>query len=285
MRKLNFHKLIAVFFVIALIAVLSSACTVLGSGCILRDIIYDNDEETKDDKVKNFYTFEENNTLEVIVSENEKFILYFPANETYIHEQTGEPWHSGYGEWIKDGVAIPVSVMEEPEDNGHIFFKANFENYEYRGLWVYYNAEYAEYFKCEESLPDPLASATGCPIAMIINDSNNPTMKRWDSPGASSTHGDWEDEIITVACSTYSRSGNDKWNYVDDDYWSFTHWEENEEVIYSCEKWNFSFNAKTGIGEWNVNGTTVPIMITFKKREYLMQIYNTDTGDRILSAV
>jgi len=26
-------------------------------------------------------------------------------------------------------------------------------------------------------------------------------------------------------------------------------------------------------------------MITFKTREYLMQIYNTDTGDRILSAV
>jgi len=273
MTRSYFSRLIICIYILILVAMSLSSCTIVDTRCVFDNYVHNE----KPKKPINTFTFEENNTLEVIVSENEKFILYFPANETYIHEQTGEPWHRGYGEWIKDGVAIPVRVREEPEDDDRIIFDANETNYEYRGFEISYDVERARNFNCAKNIPD--ASSY---IALVVNDTENSVIKWWDS-GYYPYNVKW-DAPNDVMCNTYSRSEDDKWNYVDDDYWEFIHYDENEECTYSCDSINFSYDSMTKQGVWITNETTVPIRIEFDTIMFMIRIYDISTNKEILEA-
>lgn len=265
-------KKIVIFVILILVAGNVTACVVYKPTYMLSD------SEAEDD---NIFTFEENNTLEIVVSENEKFILYFPEEQKARVLATQEIWHYGYGEWIRDGVAIPVFVSEEPQSLRNDAEIVNRTKYDYRAFCIWYAYENAEHFECEKFVPKAARDKT-CYIAMLVNDVSNPVIRRWKQ-GARVCDHMWGKET-PVECTTYFRLENDKWDYVDDNWWSFIHCNEGEEYIYSCEKGGFYFDAKTGCGEWKVNEIIVPIEVRFDNRRFLMNIYDKSNGKLILFA-
>ena len=125
------------------------------------------DENNGGDGKMSPYNFESYNTLELTVSDKEKFVLTIEP-ELVDDSDPDNMRFAGYGDWHKDGLVYPV-----------YFFEKEFNDIEEapngcRGFIIVYDfRRVAEY---EVYVPDDFYA-----IAMIINDSNNPMIKRWVS--------------------------------------------------------------------------------------------------------
>lgn len=234
------------------------------SGCIFR--LFGADEE----EVVTF-DFEGYNSLEVVVSDSEKFILFFTEEGIeYLKNNQEDHSYSGYGEWIKDGVARPVYIAEDDADNAFFDYTD--------GIRIDYDKE--KDFYADSYITENYSNT----IAIIVNNAKEPTLRWYSDGGYNSMPYTWGD-TVPVTVSTVNRDLNEKWSYISEAWTEFASVDREKGTRFVCNEQNFFYDAGLCEGEWNVNGTKIPIRIEFKEDRPCMEIYDTryDTrGDRLI---
>lgn len=246
MRISHFHKIIFLMVVILM--------TVFLSGCSLLDFLFANEVK----QTSNIFNFDSYDTLEISISENEKFVLQKQSDLEW--NNIGQTGYSGYGEWINNDLAIPVCFIES-WDNDY----SDKERKVVRYFEVFYDKEKLAYFDLESKAPEVYLHSR---IMRAFNDADNPRINWCNQQEKDS----WDKEDISVKYTTYERNPNDKWEYVSDDWWFFIN--NNGNAVYRCEEWGFNYDTQTDSGLWSVNGKEIPIKIEFETDISAMKIYD-----------
>ena len=97
MRISHFHKIIFLMVVILM--------TVFLSGCSLLDFLFANEVK----QTSNIFNFDSYDTLEISISENEKFVLQKQSDLEW--NNIGQTGYSGYGEWIKNDLQYLFALL------------------------------------------------------------------------------------------------------------------------------------------------------------------------------
>ena len=227
------------------------AFVIIMSGC---DMLWSPWNHESSDGTKplcdNYLTFNGYNMLEVIISTDESFVLFDPINDEKVQ---------GVGEWIKGETAIPISFASDTDMLG---------SNEYDAIIIYYNTEGCNYLHADKC---PVVTPF---IAKITSDYDNPELRWWIS--GNYHYNDTYGEAISVQYVTGIRSEYDKWLYIPEAAYRFYSALESEQVSYTCEQGNFVFDCTSGLGEWTVNNTIIPIIVAFDKENFMLSVcYNT----------
>ena len=201
---------------------------------------------------KNYFRFDTYDTLEIIVSENERFVLYDCTND---HAE------EGIGEWIKNGTSIPVW-----------FYNDNHMAYNIHGDIIIYPNEDA----CRYLDQDDRQQLTPF-IAKIKNDTEHVCLYWWES--GNYRYNDQYSSEVSVNYKTWKRSENNQWAYIPERAYSF-YSISNQGTTYICEEAFITFDGNTGLGTWTVNGQKIPVIASFDKESFIFILRFNTTDDR-----
>ena len=202
---------------------------------------------------ENHFTFDSYNILEVIVSDNEKFILYdFKSGNN----------ESGIGEWIKDGVSYPIAFMDH--DRKHPDGK-------HANIVIFPDDYYGYWSKSDVEGLSPV-------IAQINNDTENPGLYRW-SDGAHPYNWEFENTKVSVEYITYTRNDLNSQFYIPEKAARFYSL-NGENISFSSDELNLWFNGKTGEGYWTLDGIDIPIIASFNVSQFSFSVRYNTTDER-----
>lgn len=202
---------------------------------------------------KNYFRFDIYDTLEVIVSDNERFVLY-----DHVKDQAEE----GIGEWIKDGNSLPVR-----------FYNDNGTAYNIHGdIIIYPNADACRYLGLDVSHQlTPF-------VAKIKNDSEQICLYWWES--GNYPYNDQYGDKVSVKYRTYQRSELDQWAYIPEKAYSFYSGLDQETAVFSCTEASFSFSGFSCLGTWTINGEEIPVKAVFDKENFSFYLLFNTADDR-----
>lgn len=213
----------------------------------------------------NHIDFSKNNVLEIVVSESERFILY---DYDYDAPDPGHKSERGVGEWIIDGTSIPIHFQND---------NYGYNSYLHGDILIAYDD-----YNGEDKRPTPSNSIF---IAKIKNDPTHPEL-RWCIGGSYVYSPKFSDQITTVKYRTYTRTEGVKESplnpvYVPLAQSPFYSVPDDMKALYKFELAEdfFEFDATTGRGIWNRNGTSYPVVLQIDKEAFTFSVIRKTTED------
>lgn len=195
---------------------------------------------------ENYFRFDSYDTVELIISATEKFVLY---------DNTKDDYESGVGEWHKNGIVLPIEF--------HDF--SPITSWSHGDIYIWYNESALAY------LPLDVQFETTPFIAKIDNDSENPMVSWWKSGNFvynASFH-----EKASVECVKRTRGEDERWLYISNEAYDFYNVEDGQKVTYSCPEGNFQWDGTTGEGVWTVNDIIIPVRVSFNIRSFQFFVF------------
>ncbi len=215
---------------------------------------------------KNPFAFDTYNTLELIIDENEKIILY-----GYYEDEFDELY--GEGEWIKDGKTIPV-FFNDSSDYGVV----------HDDIEVIIDYRYIEDLSLIGTNKDPYEFQIARYVMKIHNDHTSPAIyrvvkqpvyKESDSYFSEVSQVVFDDKAIPVEYKTYVTEELDEAEFLTTSERNFLN--VNETPLFCSSEIGLSFNAISGEGTWTVSDVSYPVTVDIVgDMSYIRVYYNTD---------
>ena len=245
-------------------------------GCDETNIKYENSiKATKDNGEEytilnpNYFRFDTYNVLEVIVSEDERFVF---------HDTTpNDDRESGPGLWYRNGVVANVWMFNDGGEwrpdglHGDLIVELTYP-------WGY--GEYCVDPELLDFAPtknhrDDVHSRDY--IACIKNDSDHPGLQ-WYVDGTNSFNVRFSEEITPVEYKTHTLEDAYRKLTLPRPVYQFYTIEKETIATYSCEEAGFQWDGATGKGTWEYDGKTIPISVTMDESYFTLEV-TCDTED------
>ena len=257
-----------------LAAVLVALSLLALCGCDETNIKYENSiKATKDNGEEymllnpNYFRFDTYNVLEVIVSEDERFVFFDTT--------PNDDRESGPGLWLRNGVVAQVWVFNDGGEwrpdglHGDLIVQLS-------PPW-----HYTEHYVDPDLLdfaPTKNHADYGTPyIACIKNDSEHPGLQ-WYVDGTNSFNVRFSEEITPVEYKTHTLEDAYRKLTLPRPVYQFYTIEKETTATYSCEEAGFQWDGATGKGTWEYDGKTIPISVTMDERYFTLEV-TCDTED------
>ena len=256
--KIYAKLLLSVFVLIYTVASLTSC---FGLSLLFFGAAMDNANRQNDNR----FIFAGYDTIEITVSGSEKIILQYLPEYSDLSANTSNIRFGGRGERIKDGEAIPIVFKETSE--------MNLLGAQIRGFDIKYDSsrfeELGRYAHIANETYKSNYYPDGYYHVKFTNDAGNYSIKNVNEDGS---YGD----SVGVSCTTYKRSSNEKWAYVDNDYINFS--PASSDALYSSEDGLFYYNSETGEGSWAIGDISLPVRVEFDEDECVIAIADAGNG-------
>lgn len=197
---------------------------------------------------KNHFKFDTYNTVEVVISDEERFILYD------IEDDDAE---NGFGEWIKGNFSIPIYFSE---------YSYGDTSYKHTDI-VIFSDQYDVYYA---------GGADDYPhiIAKIHNDVGDPRLYWCTTSNNYFPYRDEYGEEVSVEYKMYEGNFGES-SYVPERARDFYR----SIGTYSCAELELEFDS-TGNGMWTLNDTTYPVIVSFNEELFSFSVRYNTTDER-----
>jgi len=259
--RVSFLKSVFLWIVITALVTVLSGCWFEEQPLEIEESYTDSEGNVHYIANENHFKFDMYNILEVVVSETERFILY---NYDYTEENS----LSGTGEWIKDGVSIPIYF----DDGSHSTL------YGHDDIVIQYDIS-SIYYK-DNMIPEDEFENKHWHIAKIHNDTEKPGLSWCTSANSYYPYNDKYGDEIDVEYKVYTRDDLSDGKYIPERAKSFYSANDKHNVSFVSNEIGLKFDAKTGKGTWALNDKSYTIIASFNQEDFTFSV-RYDTKDQM----
>lgn len=202
---------------------------------------------------ENYFKFDTYNVLEVIINDNEKFILY---------DTEDDGTEMGYGEWLRNGKSIPIFFSSDTIT----FYVGN--TYLHGDIYIYFDSANPYFFDEETDLQYY--------IAKLSNDESNPKLYWWEY-GHYPYNVTFIDESVQVSLNklTIDNLPHDFYlNSIQRQFWTW-----GEDSIFYFENMDLCFSSMAGTGVWKNGPDEYPVKVDIDVKNFKIYVF-FDTADK-----